>query len=403
MKKKLAGMLSVILAAVMVLGACGLVETEENATASAVPKVMVAEVGGDPIYYDDYYEQFSSMCAQWGVSPDDETYASFIQESVIESMVSEKVLTKMLTEKGYMELTEAQLAKAEEKAEAELNEYIDYAYKSEIEADLGEGYSEAEYAASADVYKQQLLSSIGQTWEQVVESYRLGIAEETAKADLLVGLEPSEDDVRTEFDEQVAADKESMTEDPTMYESVLMYGSAVYYVPEGYRNVKHVLIKVDESAGEAVSLLRENELEEQADYLLEKALADIQEKAEEVLAKLQSGEFTFDQAVADYNEDIDMPEEGYAVSENSSTYMEAFTKGAMALESVGDISELIATDYGYHIITYVSDVKSGAADYETVKAEIFETLKTQLQDEKWAALLEEWKTGNNVIYYKENY
>jgi hypothetical protein len=400
LKKKLAGMLSVILAAVMVLGACSLVETEENATGSATPKVMVAEVGGDPIYYDDYYEQYVSMCEQWGVSPDDETYASFIQESVIETMVSEKVLTKMLTEKGYMDLTDTQLAKAEENAETDLNEYIDYAYKADIEADLGEGYTDAEYAAAADSYKQQLLSSIGQTWEQVVESYQLGIAEEAAKADLLIGLEPSEDDVRTEFDEQVAAEKEMMEEDPTSYE---MYGAEVYYVPEGYRNVKHVLIKVDESAGEAVSLLRENELDAQADYLLEKALADIQEKAEEVLAKLQSDEITFDQAIADYNEDIDMPEEGYAVSEGSSTYMEAFTTGAMALESVGDISELIATDYGYHIISYVSDVTSGAVDYETVKAEIFETLKAQLQDEKWSALQEEWKTANNVVYYKENY
>ena len=403
MNKRLAGILCVILAAVMVLGACGLVETEENATGNAAPKVVVAEVGGDPIYYDDYYEQYASMCAQWGVSPDDETYAGFIQEMVIDSMVSEKVLTMMLTEKGYMNLTEAQLAQAEENAAADLNEYIDYAYKAEIEAELGEGYTEAQYTAAAESYKQQLLASIGQTWEQVVESYKLNIAEEAAKADLLTGLDPTEEEVRAEFDEQVAADKESMQENPMIYESALMYGSEVYYVPEGYRNVKHVLIKLDESTGEAVGLLRENELDEQADYLLEKALADIREKAEEVLAKLKAEEITFDKAIADYNEDVDMPEEGYAVSEDSDTYMEAFTSGAMALESVGDISELIATDYGYHIITYVSDVAAGAVDFETVKQEIFNSLKMQLQDEKWSALLEEWKTAKNVVYYKENY
>ncbi len=408
MKKKLTVIICLLLAGAMVLGGCSLVESQEDASATAAPdsstaNVVVAEVAGDPIYYDDYYAQFASVCAQMGISPDDETYAVYFKDSVIESMVSEKVLKKMLTDKGYMDLSDAQLAEAEQNAETDIKAYLESSYKTEIEEKLGEGYTDEQYAAELESYKQLLLEGSGMTWEEVVESYTLSMAEEAAKADLVGDLEPTEEEVRAEYDEQVAADKESMDEDPTIYESSAMSGSTVYYVPAGLRNVKQVLIKIDDSTSEAISLLRDNALDAQADILLEKALADIQAKADEVLAKLQSGEITFDQAITDYNDDEGMPEAGYAVSQGSDTYMEPFTTGAMALAKAGDVSGLVATDYGYHILQYAGDLTPGAVDYETLKAGIKETLKTTLQDEKWTSITEDWKTQSNVVYYKENY
>ncbi len=52
---------------------------------------------------------------------------------------------------------------------------------------------------------------------------------------------------------------------------------------------------------------------------------------------------------------------------NSTTYGEAFMAGAMALEHVGDVSDVIVTDYGYFILRYAKDLESGEADFETRK------------------------------------
>ncbi len=408
MKTKLTIIMCLILAGALVFGGCGLAESTEDAKpaatadASETADVIVAKVAGEPIYYDDYYVQFSSMCAQMGISPDDETYAAYFKDSVIESMVSEKVLNKMLTDKGYLNLTDAQLAQAEKDAQTDINLYLEESYKAEIEENLGEGYTDEEYAAELESYKQQLLTGAGMTWDDVVKTYKLGIAEEAAKAEL-VNVEPTEEEIRAEYDKNVATDKETMDENPSAYESSVMYGSTIYYVPEGVRNVKQVLIKVDDKANEAISLLRESGYDDQAELLLEKALADVKTKADEVLAKIQSGGVTFEQAIKDFNEDSGMPEAGYAVSEGSTSYMEPFTAGAMALAKIGDVSGLVATDYGYHILQYTSDVTPGAVDYETLKDEIKESLKSTLQEEKWSSIFEEWKAECEVEYFKENY
>lgn len=407
MKRKISVIVCLVLAGALALGGCSLAQSTEDATATAAPdasdksKVIVAEVAGEPIYYDDYYTQLSGMTAQMGITPEDEN-AAYFKDSVVESMVSEKVLNKMLTDKGYMDLTDAQLAQAEQDAETDINSYLEESFKAEIEEKLGEGYTEEQYAAELATYKQQLLDGAGMSWDDVVQTYKLNIAEEAAKADL-VKVDPTEAEVRAEYDKNVASDKETMDADPSAYESSAMYGSTIYYVPAGLRNVKQVLIKIDDKASEAISLLRQNEYNDQADQLLEKALADIKTKADEVLAKIQSGEVTFDQAVKDFNEDDGMPETGYAVSEGSATYMEPFTTGAMALAKIGDISGLVATDYGYHILQYTGDVTPGAVDYEKLKAEIKESLITSLQDEKWTSIVDGWKTECDVKYYKENY
>jgi peptidyl-prolyl cis-trans isomerase C len=75
----------------------------------------------------------------------------------------------------------------------------------------------------------------------------------------------------------------------------------------------------------------------------------------------------------------------------------------MALANIGDVSDLVATDYGYHILQYTGDVTPGAVDYEKLKDEIKETLKTTLQDQKWNEIVEQWKTECDVKYYQENY
>ena len=407
MNKKITVLLCVLLAAVMLLGACTAKQTEEDARPGAASNIdddfVIVTVNGEPIYYKDYYPRYASACAQYGISEDDETYGSYLKESILESLINEKIMIQNLTEMGYMDLSEEQLAKAQTDAQGELDMMIDYYYASTIESELGEDYSDEDYAQAKLRYEDELLAGSGFSKEDLVNYYKLEMATAAAKEALVGDALPTDQQVREKFDEYVAADKEMFDETPSMYESDINSGSPVYYTPEGVRMVRQVLVLIDEDAKSAIQLLRSEGYDEHADILLEAALADIKEKAEEILGKINSGELSFEQAIEEHNEDPGQPEEGYPVTEDSTTYMEAFTAGAMELEATGQVSGLVGTDYGYHIIEYFKDVEAGAVDFESVKDEIYESLLSMIQDEQWNAIVDEWTNAADIVYTEEKF
>lgn len=406
MNKRFLALLGVIMAVLMLFGACAVKETEETATASASPEAtenpVVAEVNGESIYYDEYHTLYASACAQYGVSEDDETNGSYIRDMIIDSLVSEKIMSQKLTENGYMDLTDEQLAEAESKAMKDLDSYIDYNYGSEIQTSLGEGYTEEQYKEAKVPYQEQVLTGMGYTKEDFTNAYKLQIAQDSARKALVGDILPTDEEVQAKYDENVAANKESMDADPTQYESTVSGGGTAYYAPEGVRTVRQVLIKISDDASGAISVLREQGYDEQVELVLEKALADIQGEADDVLAKLKSGSITFNEAITTYNDDPGMPETGYPVTQGSKTYVESFTTGAMGLTAIGEFTDLVKSDYGYHIIEYFSDVPAGEVSFDSVKDGIRESLVTTMQDEAWQKIIDEWTEASNVVKHEDN-
>ena len=84
-------------------------------------------------------------------------------------------------------------------------------------------------------------------------------------------------------------------------------------------------------------------------------------------------------------------EKGYAICEGMSGFDTAFVDAAMALQSVGDVTDKIPSDlYGYYIIKYVSDDAEGAVDYDSVKDAIHDALLSDKQDETYTETLAQW-------------
>lgn len=75
--------------------------------------------------------------------------------------------------------------------------------------------------------------------------------------------------------------------------------------------------------------------------------------AKKVLSRLKKGE-KFDKLLAEFNNDPGQPETGYEVSINSG-FVPEFEEAAVKLQK-GKYSELVKTDYGYHIL-YCLDTK----------------------------------------------
>ncbi len=100
------------------------------------------------------------------------------------------------------------------------------------------------------------------------------------------------------------------------------------YIQDDKATVKHILISTEAPA------------EENAEPVDKKALA------EEVLARLQNGE-DFDALFAEFNEDPGATEAGYTFTQG--TMVPEFEEAAFALK-IGEMSGLVETEYGYHII-----------------------------------------------------
>lgn len=408
MNKRIAALLGILIAAMMLMSACAVKESEETATASASPEataseqVIVAEVNGEPIYYDQFHSIYANACQSYGISEDDETNGAYLKNMIMESLVNEKIMTQKLTENGYMKLTDEQNAQAEKEAGDYLNSNIDSYYGEQIKAGLGEGYTDEQYQEAKAPYEQQILTAMGyNTKQEFIDFYKITIAEDAAKKALVGDIAPTEEEVQAQYDENVAKDQETMDATPSTYESNVASGVPVYYVPAGVRQVLQVLIKIDDDWSGAIKTLRDAGNTAQADYLLEKALADIKGEADDVLSKIKSGSITFADAITTYNEDTGMPEAGYSVVTGGTTFVEPFTTAAMGLKAIGDVSELVPTDYGYHIIQYVSDVPAGAIAYDQVKQELTDSLTTTKQDEAWQTIVDEWTKASKIEKYED--
>ena len=92
---------------------------------------------------------------------------------------------------------------------------------------------------------------------------------------------------------------------------------------------------------------------------------------------------------------------GYPVCADDTNYVDEFTTAAMALAKVGDVSEPFQTQYGIHIVKYVSDITEGAVPLDEVKDTVSaEVLKTK-QDDLYQTTLDQWITEANAKTYKD--
>ena len=129
------------------------------------------------------------------------------------------------------------------------------------------------------------------------------------------------------------------------------------------------------------------EIQSNNDKALEEAKSDVRKKAEEVLQKIKDGA-DFDEMVAEYNEDP-----GETVNEDGSvngyyfksgTMVQAFEDAAFALGD-NEVSDLVETDYGYHIIKKIPITD----DDEYINKNILSLIMYDLN------------TGENTTYYTQ--
>ena len=189
---------------------------------------------------------------------------------------------------------------------------------------------------------------------------------------------------------------------PLFEQEVLQEGGQTYYIPQGYRRIKHIVVALPEATQTELAALQQEktrldqQVQQAYDELARQAAADgqvdqarqdyqqaqeaaerMQRQIQELLSAaveaaqdwtgavyqaLEAGEsFESQMQLYSYDTAVAPEDEGYLLHADSLLWDEAFLQAALALEKPGDVSRPVATAAGIHIILYRPAAADGRA------------------------------------------
>ena len=322
--------------------------------------VTMSEVKAE---FDEMLDAYIAYYAQYGYETD--KYDTELQNSVAQETVQLK-LSQKVAERHAMDTGYALTQEKEEAYQAEvlaaLAEMVEY-YTQYL---ISYGVPEDEI----DAVVQSELEAAGYTYDTLYESAKLKGVLDHLYALGTEGVAVTDEEVKAAFEAKVASQKETYDADVDAFISAYIGGEELLYTPEGVRVMHCIFVALEEAAEEGAEAADAAEVTGKA-------------KAEEALAKIRAGE-DFVAVMEAYNEDSSNLEEmlkGYPIAETSGSYGEEFKTGAMGLANIGDVSDVIVTDYGYFILKYAQDLTAGGVDFEPRKeAETAEALTNKQTD-----------------------
>ena len=402
-------------------------------------EITRGDILGDYIYQYSYLSYMYSMYYGTSIS---ESEANDIAHSVAEGYMNTYAVLKKAEEMGIT-LTDEEKAECEEIAKTSYQEDYDSCYAA-AEGDTEElkkmntEYQMASVGSTYEYYYNQ------QAWDKLLTK-----VEDAVRVD---APELTEAEILARLAEQAMEDEKTYSQDLASFEQNMMDDSYVItWIPDGYRTVKHILVKPEtevldayiesrnaiSTVNTAISKLNTERLnakngeegartveEIEADLEAKKAemadledaqaeceaacIENVQDKLDEIYAKLEAGE-DFDAVMAEYGEDPGMQMDpsmtnGYYVNAASSTWDFSFRNAAMELENVGDYSEEpVVSASGVHIIYYNSDVIGGAVALDDIREEYTEVAQTAADNEFFAEKLSGWVAEMNPKYNIDNF
>ncbi|MFY9279920.1 MAG: peptidylprolyl isomerase [Caldicoprobacterales bacterium] len=379
---------------VLVLGvsmvACGTSGSEDT---------VVAEVNGEKIIKDEFDSLYDQIKQSYSITeeiendPEQQEAIAELKADILEQIITEKLVVQKAKEAGF-EVNEDILNEARREFEniiAEVAFQIEIMDSSAQENQDNEESQGKDYMSEAKAYIQEQLESIGQTEEEYIEFIAEQMVLDNYIEDLVKDVKADQQEVQQYYEERLEFQKNNI--------SNIVYEEVELYAPEEAR-VKHILIMLaQEHIDEYNSLLSQEKTEEAQQYLEEK-LKDIEPKALEVLEKAKGGE-EFEKLIEEYGEDPGMEgnDTGYLVRQDGS-FVHEFEETAFKLEE-GEISDLVASGFGYHIIKLYEKTPEKVYTLEEKYDELEEILSQQKKTDAWTLILEEWMESAKIKRYEK--
>ena len=377
--------------------ACILVMLAVPAAAQEEEPVVV-RVGVRTFRQDEVQRYFDQMLATFEQSGAEMTAdeASALRQSVISSFVATGVMQNKFNEFGLGAFTDEDNARIDE-----LTDTLYAQGRALCVAQIAKEYGKTEQ--EADRYADMFMELNGYT-RGYMRSQALSSFMQEKLLDYVAGdLKPLTDaEVDAYYQESfVEPSRQLYGGDIATFETEVLYGGQVsFYMPEGYRYIRQLLLPAPEDIAKQLSdnqTAREQAdarittaanriyglkvldevstdadaeftaaqeayeaLEQEHEALIAQMMAHYRAEIDAIREALAQGE-SFAEIAARYaKEGEEIPDEGYLVCKDSILYAEEFRDRAMALEHIGDVSEPFATSLGIYIVEYASDAKAGA-------------------------------------------
>ena len=362
-----------------------------------------------------------------------------ILDSTMERLTQNALLENRMREKGKADFTDAEQEIMRSMAQSRYEQ-------------LWQGLYQKLRESSEDVTEKQVsewMNKQGYTVDAIFREYRIQELQFRAFEMYCKDVTITTKDVAAYYENTyVAPDRERYEHDVPLYEKeILLKNNEAFFVPEGYRYIKHILLAYPDDLMDALRPYAERlkaaqeklqeayqsladaatQVAEMNDLLpwreaydeakaeetgAEQAYLDKREEAldmlkpvtDEIIRRYQAGE-PFENLMKEFSTDknFQSPEEpGFPFHPESTNWPEAFRAAAAELEKPGDLSQPVATDTGIHIIQYAGDVATGAhalTDEEQKALEEAALYAARL--DRLHTLMETWKQDYEIETHPE--
>ncbi|MFW5996293.1 MAG: peptidylprolyl isomerase, partial [Halanaerobiaceae bacterium] len=251
-------------------------------------------------------------------------------------------------------------------------------------------------------FAQLLLNS--DSGNELIDEYRKLKVEEMVTREVLLqeakdrGIDVSEEEKEEILQEQIENIKQQqgMSEDELM-EALNQQGIETMedFKDMLFENNREALVlnklqeevvgKISVSDKDVESYYEENKSDYEHDEQVQAShiLVETEDEAEEVLAQLDSGE-SFEDLVEEYSTDSGTVDSGGDLGFFGKNQMvPEFEEVAFSLD-VGEVSEPVESQYGFHIIKVTDKKEAGVTPFEEASTEIEEKILNDRQNERWS-------------------
>ncbi|MBQ2951979.1 MAG: peptidylprolyl isomerase [Clostridia bacterium] len=390
------------------------------ALAETTPEDVLVTINGSSVTRTEYETCLTSLqdtYASYGYDVTDPTMAAILQQMALETAMQYEMLQFKIVELG-LQLTDEELADAAQLAREDFSLQVDLIVDQYGLYGLADVSTEAGRAAvMVEVLSQ--LEAMGITEASYIAMSQTNAGYDKVYDWVVRDVSVTEEEIRAHFDALVDADRVAYANDVAAYEAMLesnryalMYGMTeyyvdLYYVPEGYRSLTHILLQADDTALANWTALNANGADPAEIAAAEAAvLASVQPSVDEINARLAAGE-SFASLIPEYTIDTGMMDEsaiaaGYELHAQSTGWAEPFQAAAFTLTQVGEISAPVVSDFGVHIICYAADVPGGPVPYtDDVRALLSEALLSPRQSSLFEETLAAWMAEAEIAYSEE--
>ncbi len=347
---------------------------------------VVAKVDGDEILKGEFLDLYNQYKGIYGITDEVEDNPEYkdtiaqVKGMILDQLITEKIVYNKAVESGF---------KVDDEAKADIKKQILEELEESLKLDEENG-EDVEELAKEQLAEYLELSGMTEDefWELAAKQEKINqFAEE-----LLAEVEVTDADIKEYYEKQLKEQKENP--------DTIDMAPLQLHRPAGYIRVKHILIELPEDVRLEHAKLLSEQKDKEAEELLQKELKNIEPKAKDVLEKAKSGE-NFEKLIEEYNFDTGMDiEEGYVINEDTN-FVESFKDAAFSLKKEGDISDLVASDYGYHIIKLYEVLPEKDYTLDETKDIIREIVDSEKKNEKWASLIEEWEEEAKIKRYEK--